>query len=98
MAFNYLIKNKLHKSGVFHILVLSLFMILNTISATAQETELSWDELAGQYECPEWFRDAKFGIWFHWGPQAQPEQGGGCRENGESISFTDLRSSFRIWF
>ena len=28
-----------------------------------------------QYECPEWFRDAKFGIWAHWGPQCQPEQG-----------------------
>jgi len=23
-----------------------------------------------QYRCPEWFRDAKFGIWAHWGPQA----------------------------
>jgi len=19
------------------------------------------------YSCPEWFRDAKFGIWAHWG-------------------------------
>ena len=27
------------------------------------------------YETPEWFRDAKFGIWSHWGPQAVPEQG-----------------------
>jgi alpha-L-fucosidase len=24
------------------------------------------------YTCPEWFRDAKFGIWSHWGPQAVP--------------------------
>jgi alpha-L-fucosidase len=28
-----------------------------------------------QYECPDWFRDAKFGIWAHWGPQCEPEQG-----------------------
>ena len=28
-----------------------------------------------QYECPEWFRDAKFGIWAHWGPQAVPMDG-----------------------
>jgi alpha-L-fucosidase len=28
-----------------------------------------------QYDCPEWFRDAKFGIWAHWSPQCQPEQG-----------------------
>ena len=25
-----------------------------------------------QYEAPEWFRDAKFGIWSHWGPQSVP--------------------------
>ena len=27
------------------------------------------------YSCPEWFRDAKFGIWAHWGPQAVPMEG-----------------------
>lgn len=27
------------------------------------------------YKCPEWFRDAKFGIWAHWGPQCQAEDG-----------------------
>lgn len=27
------------------------------------------------WECPEWFRDAKFGIWAHWGPQCEPEDG-----------------------
>lgn len=25
-----------------------------------------------QYQAPEWFRDAKFGIWSHWGPQSVP--------------------------
>ncbi|MBQ3880562.1 MAG: alpha-L-fucosidase [Oscillospiraceae bacterium] len=28
-----------------------------------------------QYTCPEWFRDAKFGIWSHWGPQSVPMYG-----------------------
>jgi alpha-L-fucosidase len=28
-----------------------------------------------QYQTPDWFRDAKFGIWAHWGPQAVPRQG-----------------------
>lgn len=28
-----------------------------------------------QYKCPDWFRDAKFGIWAHWGPQAVPMMG-----------------------
>jgi alpha-L-fucosidase len=27
------------------------------------------------YEAPDWFRDAKFGIWAHWGPQAVPRSG-----------------------
>ncbi len=34
----------------------------------------TWESLQ-QYEAPEWFRDAKFGIWAHWGPQCQPEMG-----------------------
>ena len=34
----------------------------------------NWDSLK-QYQVPEWFRDAKFGIWAHWGPQCQPEDG-----------------------
>ena len=32
-------------------------------------------ESLSDYVCPEWFRDAKFGIWAHWGPQCQPEDG-----------------------
>jgi alpha-L-fucosidase len=27
------------------------------------------------YQAPDWFRNAKFGIWAHWGPQAVPRQG-----------------------
>ncbi|MBO0723472.1 MAG: alpha-L-fucosidase [Blastocatellia bacterium] len=27
------------------------------------------------YQIPAWFRDAKFGIWAHWGPQSAPEYG-----------------------
>jgi alpha-L-fucosidase len=35
----------------------------------------TWESLVGGYQVPDWFRDAKFGIWAHWGPQCQPEQG-----------------------
>lgn len=61
------------------IILLTTVMAYLAFDANAQskQKEESWDELANQYECPEWFRDAKFGIWFHWGPQAVPEQGGG---------------------
>ena len=33
------------------------------------------DESLKTYEYPEWFRDVKFGIWSHWGPQAVPRCG-----------------------
>jgi alpha-L-fucosidase len=35
----------------------------------------TWESLAPSYQVPDWFRDAKFGIWAHWGPQCQPEMG-----------------------
>jgi alpha-L-fucosidase len=34
----------------------------------------TWDSLL-QYDAPEWYRDAKFGIWAHWSPQCVPEAG-----------------------
>jgi alpha-L-fucosidase len=34
----------------------------------------TWDSML-QYEAPEWYRDAKFGIWAHWSPQCVPEDG-----------------------
>lgn len=36
--------------------------------------EPTWESLQN-YQTPDWFRDAKFGIWAHWGPQCQPEAG-----------------------
>ena len=34
----------------------------------------TWESLSS-YRVPDWYRDAKFGIWAHWGPQCQPEMG-----------------------
>src|SRR5262245_65807077 len=34
-----------------------------------------WESLKSQYQAPDWFRDAKFGIWAHWSAQCVPEQG-----------------------
>ncbi|TCM08056.1 alpha-L-fucosidase [Sphingomonas sp. PP-CC-3G-468] len=35
----------------------------------------TWQSLVDHYRYPEWFRDAKLGLWSHWGPQSVPEQG-----------------------
>ena len=34
-----------------------------------------WKSLAGHNEAPDWFQDAKFGIYFHWGVYSVPEFG-----------------------
>ncbi len=50
--------------------------------ATSQERELApgpfqptWESLKAHYKTPDWFRDAKFGIWNHWSAQCVPEEG-----------------------
>jgi len=42
-------------------------------SSVVQYTD-EWESLQ-QHPDPEWFRDAKFGIYTHWGPYSVPEWG-----------------------
>lgn len=42
--------------------------------ARTDDFQPTWASLS-QFRTPEWFRDAKFGMWAHWGPQSVPEQG-----------------------
>ena len=37
--------------------------------------EPNWPSLVANYRYPDWFRDAKLGLWSHWGPQSVPEMG-----------------------
>jgi alpha-L-fucosidase len=63
--------------------VTNLLILIFSITLSAQKGKLPItegvfqpsDESLTQYQCPDWFRDAKFGIWAHWGPQAVPRQG-----------------------
>lgn len=64
------------------ILLVSLVLSIGTLSAQNYQVPVSeknepmmkgkfqptWESLEN-YQVPEWFRDAKFGIWAHWGPQ-----------------------------
>jgi len=71
-------KNLLTKSGLIISIVLSVTAL--TISAKDNvpvETGTftpDWNNL-GAWECPEWYENAKFGIWAHWGPQCEAEDG-----------------------
>ncbi|MGI6219705.1 MAG: alpha-L-fucosidase [Bacteroidaceae bacterium] len=67
-------KNKLLKSSFCG-------MLLALSTAYAQNVEIEggsyspdWESL-NNWECPEWFKNAKFGIWAHWGPQCEAEDG-----------------------
>jgi len=55
------------------------FFIGVAFSSRAQEATKTQfeptDKSFQQYKYPDWFRDAKFGIWAHWGPQAVPREG-----------------------
>ena len=37
--------------------------------------DADWDSIRSRYQCPEWFRDAKFGIFVFWGPASVPQVG-----------------------
>jgi alpha-L-fucosidase len=43
--------------------------------ASAQGNFLPTRQSLQSYRIPDWFRDAKFGIWAHWGPQSAIEEG-----------------------
>ncbi|BDD08100.1 alpha-L-fucosidase [Fulvitalea axinellae] len=60
--------------------------VCSIFSCTPKKTEkkeasvhqdLPWEELRAKFECPAWYTEGKLGIWTHWGPQSQPEKGGG---------------------
>ena len=61
----------------FLIISFSLLVILscqhsgNKSNVKKIKYEANWESLS-QYECPEWFRDAKLGIYTHWGPYSVP--------------------------
>jgi len=52
------------------------FVEVCTFATGGAEQPLSAHQESLQaYKIPDWFRDAKFGIWAHWGPQSAIEDG-----------------------
>ena len=56
-------------------LALPISQRLQAGAASASEFFQPTDASLARYQCPDWFRDAKFGIWAVWGPESVPEQG-----------------------
>ena len=53
------------------------------------EFEPTWESLQN-YKVPEWFRNAKFGIWAHWGRNVMEGSGG---LDGAFVSIWKVRTS-----
>ena len=62
---------------------ITLLFLIVALAANAQQGNVEvqtgsfspeWESLSS-WQCPEWFKDAKFGIWAHWGPQCHAEDG-----------------------
>lgn len=51
------------------------FSVASAGKAGADEFQPNEESLAEHTAAPDWFRDAKFGIYFHWGPYTVPEYG-----------------------
>ena len=46
-----------------------------TLAQMGERYEASWESLSKHNEAPEWFKDAKLGIYFHWGVYSVPAFG-----------------------
>ena len=56
--------------------ILAAVLLASTVNTPIANGPFKGDmDSLKQYQCPDWFRDAKFGMWAHWGPQAVPEMG-----------------------
>jgi alpha-L-fucosidase len=53
------------------IVLMAVVSITNSVTSNEPTYECTWESLI-QFKCPEWFRDAKFGIYAHWGPYCVP--------------------------
>ena len=51
----------------------TIFMLLISCLVSAQKNQIDWKSLSMNNEVPEWFKNAKFGIYFHWGVYSVPE-------------------------
>lgn len=61
------------KKTAFYLLIITALISIEYVNAqTDFRYEANWESIRSHYVVPEWFRDAKFGIFIHWGPYALP--------------------------
>ena len=63
------------KDLVIFVLILSISSISTHVQATnkkKKQYEANWESIRSGYKCPEWYKDAKFGIFVIWGAFSVP--------------------------
>ncbi len=67
------------RASINFLVMLSVLVLFGSCGTSSSEVhsiqasyEENWDSLAKVNEEPEWFKDAKFGIYFHWGVYSVP--------------------------
>ena len=75
---------------------LSAFAQLDDVPVKNGPFEADWDNLSA-WQCPEWFRDAKFGIWAHWDPQCEAEDGDWYARSMYSVNSSQWNTFKRIF-
>jgi alpha-L-fucosidase len=92
--------NAIKRIGFYSFLYVALSIAVSAqpIIPDTGPFEPTWESLSKQYDCPDWFRDAKFGIWAHWGPNSVAEYGDWFPRRlyiqGNNWAFPDLEPAY----
>ena len=63
---------------------LLFFLLFTSLGLLSQQYETNWESLDSR-PCPQWFTDAKFGIFIHWGVYSVLYKEGGS--NAEKLDY-----------
>ncbi len=64
--------NTMNKSSLLLLSILALGISCTQSTTITPAYEESWESLSANEKEPEWFKDAKLGIYFHWGVYSVP--------------------------
>ena len=67
------LKNNIMKFKILLVILIGTLISCQNIQTENKKYEAKWSSLSKHNESPQWFKDSKFGIYFHWGVYSVPE-------------------------
>ena len=61
------------KFKILLVILIGTLISCQNIQTENKKYEAKWSSLSKHNESPQWFKDSKFGIYFHWGVYSVPE-------------------------